>query len=281
MNKTYYNFIDDKEVMRTFYDVVFDNEYSLNDGEFLFIAASARNKELSEGERKDLGISNNEMYHTECCYTQGFDAFYSRVCRFEANIMGFLSGHGKPFPYKTLALYVAINPISIKKAFLYRMKQVTDTVEIITNSKDLSNNVSVTNNMLRCLKMPNAVATKAVSKKHWLDIDIDFIASYKPELEHYNRSYSANIRFRLRSAMEMLVLPKDFKIAVVYTKGGIHLLFPTKVFSKDLNPSTILPALQARFGEISKEIEVTSGGCPIPGCYQRGRMVKFETVNFS
>ena len=130
--------------------------------------------------------------------------------------------------------------------------------------------------------MPNAVATKCVSKKHWLDIDIDFVASYKTELDYYGRSYQANIQYRLREVLSGLgtpILPS--KIVIVYTKGGIHLLFPTKIFDKNINPTRILTLLQNKFGEVTKEIEVTSGGCPIPGCFQRGHLVKYEEVDFS
>lgn len=264
-----YNYIYDKDQMLAFHQAIFGGEYALTPHEMIFMAASARSKELTQQERKEIGISNAEMYHNEYVEGADFADLYRKACRFETNTDGYISMVGRvPFPAKTLTLYVTVNPVSIKKAFLLRKAEVEEALDQFIQVTDPDNNESVRHIMLRCLKRSNRVATKAISRKNWFDLDID-----------YESNYNSDIRSAILSAVsDQPWANRVPKTVIVWTKGGCHVLFESKHLS--FHPQLIVDRIKSSLGEVIKETAFSSGGCPLPGTLQRGYKVTSENWFF-
>jgi hypothetical protein len=279
MENKYYSFIHDKDEIELFYYTIFGGQTKDEDrsDELIFMAASARQKDLTEEERKVYQIGSAEMYHAELAYPKhGFGNFYQRVKRFETDVEGYVSHIGRlPFPEKCLSLYVTVNPVSLKKAFALRAKEIQDVYELLLNSSD-KDNEHINNLMLRCIKMSNKIATKAIGKKNWLDIDIDFSEEVKSSLKSGRIRFS-DIESKLRLWANGLRI-SDATVVLICTKGGVHILIPTTGMCKERNPETMMSHMRVHFGEWAKEIEYSSGGVPLPGCFQRGFPVSHTSI---
>lgn len=277
MDTSYYEFVYNPLILEDFFLETMDGNYRLKDGEMWFIAASARNKELSEKERRDLGIGGAEMYHAEVVHHPSSDAYLQRVSRFETNVAGYVAHTSrKPFPAKCLTLYATINPISLKKAFMCRLKEMNDVFELLVTSGNTPEaEQHIRNLMTRCIKLSNKLATKAIAHKNWLDIDLDFTPSF---FSMYVNQYTREdqILYRAKQSIDEFGLTGR-RYVIIHTKGGCHILVPTKDLGK--NPKELLRPLQTHFGEFAKEITFSEGGIPLPGTLQRGYQVTYDVID--
>lgn len=271
-----YKFVFDKGTLRAFYDAVFDTHPLKSDDEYRLVAASSRNKGLTEEERAYYGISNKEMYKTEPIFLDGWTEFYSKICQFECNVDGFLTKLTQvPLPQKTLTLYMNLNPISIRKSFLYRFDQMSEVVKMyVRNQNNLAEggNVAdyITTLMRRCLRLPNAVVMECQARRDWVDWDVDFEDADNAPVVAKDR-----IKKALKDVMS------GGRYVIVRSKGGLHILMPTNLFDRKTNPASIEKALRdALAGIACKEIGEVKGGVPLPGCLQREFPVTFEVVNW-
>jgi hypothetical protein len=262
-----YTYIYSKEIMQSFYAEAFDGDYALRPYEAWFICASARNKELTDKERIAAGIGGAEIYKSELVKKHGFEYYYSHVCRFECNINGYASKRTNiPYPPKTTALYATVNPISVKKAFMLRLKQEQELIETMMNSAD-PNDPGILNMLHKFLGVSNAISTKAISRKNWLDYDIDLTEPLTLD----------DISSLTQEAIKNINPKENRKYIIVKTKGGFHLLVSTKDLT--FNPNVFYNALCSTFTKYSKEIEKTnSDSIPLPGTIQRGYEVTFKVI---
>jgi hypothetical protein len=267
-----YKFIYSEFILKAFYDEVFGTCPLRSDDEYRLVAASSRNKELTKEEREYYGISDKEMYHTEPIFYDNWKEFYSKICKFECNVNGFMTKLKQvPLPQKSLTLYMNLNPISIKKSFLYKYDQMGKVIKTCINSRKEVADANAIPQMRKCLKLQNAVAMECLARRDWIDYDIDFE-------DAINAPYVAKENY-IKPALKS-VLSKG-RYVIVRSKGGLHLLIPTSMFDSKTNPTTIEKALKEALAGIGcKEIKEVRGGVPLPGCLQREFPVTFETADW-
>lgn len=256
----HYEIVQDEEQIRKFYRECLPR---LNPGEVYFISLSARNKYLTEEERKESDLGRAQMFAKTIIREDTEEAFVKHVRRFECDERGYTTRSGKTLPHKCLVCYVNIHPSSTIKALAEFQKLVTEYM-IEAMSITMTGN-DADNFKLRLNKIDNNLLNSyqhAHCSKRYLDFDLDI-----------NELTDVGI-FAVKSALyEFGVTPDMYRI--ILTRSGCHILLENKHIR--YKPDTLAAYLYASLRYILdvKEIIVNKNAMvPLPGTYQAGFPVK-------
>lgn len=225
----------------------------LKHGEVYFVSLSARNKYLTEKERKEFALGRTEMFSRTLCYGDWNYAMNKMFATLDYKT----TKSGLPYPEKALVVYVNINPSNMISASINFAKNVMNISGEMVNAYQNGK----TPNLKQLDKADRLLMNyiqKSTGTRHYLDIDLDAVGSdvvseFKNELdsngvEHY----------------------------VVQTQGGYHVL----INRLSLNKSKYkLHLLVDKYDIIAKEAggEVvfnSNSMIPFPGTLQAGKLVK-------
>ena len=214
--------------------------------EVYFLSLSARNKYLTEEERKYYGLGRTEMFSRVIVRSkQDFD---KAIRQLEANHLARLTKNKLLIPKKCLVLYININPVSTVKAtgnFVEEFLQAQNELVISLQNQKQSNFDwfrYADRKYLNCLQ-------KATSRKLWMDFDID------------SENYSI--------VDELIQSIGDVTHLSIETRSGYHLL----IYQPDLNNKNAGKYLFAKLNELKKkypDVEIMQNKnamIPLPGSY--------------
>jgi hypothetical protein len=108
----YHKFIYDEEQVKRFYSLL----SPLKDEEAYFLSMSARNKYLTEEERKEYNLGRTEMFARELVKEGSWEAFIRVLKSMQVSRGGYTSRGDVTLPDKCLVVYANINPRSGIKA---------------------------------------------------------------------------------------------------------------------------------------------------------------------
>jgi len=103
--------IANKEQFDRFIDILPD----LEKDEVYFVSLSARNKYLTEDERKEFSLGRTEMFSREIARDKS--GLYYVMNKLKASLEYRRTKNGKEIPSKSLVVYANINPSSTIKAY--------------------------------------------------------------------------------------------------------------------------------------------------------------------
>jgi hypothetical protein len=221
--------------------------------EVYFLSLSARNKYLTEEERKYYGLGRTEMFSRVIVRSkQDFD---KAIRQLEANHSARLTKTEQIIPEKCLVVYINVNPVSTVKAagnFVQEFLQVQNELTISLQNQKQSNFDwfrYADRKYMNCLQ-------QATSRKIWIDFDID------------SHDYSI--------VRELIDSIDDVVHLSIETKSGYHLL----VNQNDLNNKNAGKYLFNMYNDLRKlhvDIEIMQNKnamIPLPGSFHGEKEVK-------
>ena len=100
-------FIHNEAELKKFFDIVLP---PLNDEEVFFVSMSARNKQLTEEERRLYDLGRTEMFERKIIREKEWMPFLRTIRKFEMHEGGMTGRSGMPLPSKCLIIYFNVNP---------------------------------------------------------------------------------------------------------------------------------------------------------------------------
>lgn len=231
----------------------------LEKDEVYYVSLAARNKYLTDEERKFYQLGNTKMFarvivKSKLDFRDSLEkAYYLMMNRKTLN--------GMEIPSKCLVAYANINPSSMMKATSMMIRYISLAQEHV-------------NNALRKDKIPNydgiinseskltTFVQKATSRKNFIGIDFDIPHSNKGPL------------FSLISAANS----KGISYQTLLTKSGFHLLLNKEELSAselNLKEEIRIAMLNAILPDGGEVIINDNMMVPIPGTIQAGHLVRF------
>lgn len=259
-----YKIIHDEEQVRRFYRECLPR---LKPTEVYFLSMSARNKYLTDDERKKYDLGRTEMYAKSIIRHDSEDEFVKHIRRLECDERGYTTRTGEAIPQKCMVCYANIDPSSTTKALQAFMKLIgeyqTEAIAIATGGSNGENFIrrlnKIDNNLLTCYQQAHA-------KGLYLDIDIDLVTK--------NNTVNMFTELGIDSVMLDYSIT-DYKI--VSTKSGFHVL----VRYKDINfdPVKLVTSLENQLDMrevLYKEVAINKNRMiPVPGTWQAEYPVYF------
>ena len=270
----YYKIVSDENEVKWFYDHMLRD---LKPGEAWMMCLGARDKKLSEEERKIYKLGRSEMmdekiiryHHTGT----GWKWFIEALYKFETNKKGVTTEDGLPYPEKCLVIYFTVNPCSslacAHDTVDYANKLDREMVDsIIKHSAE-----GVKDHHFKYSKVFDhlkSVHARNPSERILVDFDVD---ADVPDTEEFFREFSEMTSKRF---------PRG-TYAFVRTGGGIHVVVkksslksnPTEYVKEveDFLKSKGLDASEVKYNSSTTKDEFgqnrqTSPMIPMPGTYQ-------------
>jgi len=215
-----YKFIHDETELKWFFDNVLP---SLELYETYFVSLSARNKQLTEAERRELMLGRTEMFERKIIPTRDWNRFLSTIKKFEVNDGAYITKNGKSIPQKCLIIYMNINPSDSRKALKEFNNSISEYMYEMTTSSDKH---LMSRKMTKLHTLLNNCHQKNRGKRTWIDIDIDIPKDCKIYLNEIVNKY---------------LVEREIEHYWIDTKGGYHLLLKASTLGKyKTNPNDIL-----------------------------------------
>lgn len=260
------NLVHDEMEIRTFFNRILPSEWKKTDGAFISLAA--RRKYVPEGLEINLG-HRPEMLDRDVIRTRDIEEYIAKIRRYDCPF-GYVDVNGHPIPQECMAVYVNIHLSDSIAAWRRTKEKIAEVdAEIAAHAFNGGWNLEHISRQVRNLsgiwltQMQNSY-----SKKRWIDYDIDLI----------HHSYRKAVEDTVSAIFLTMKLPLPVMIA---TRGGIHVLLNTEtaLFSKDVNPETILVELRHQLdGKTTEVVRNENGMVPLPGTMQGGFPVHFVTT---
>ena len=261
-----YKYLEDIEELEWFYKNVMQR---LKGHECWFLSASARNKRLSEEERKTYQLGRSEMFASEVVSEEGFDKYLRAVRRLEANVLAYTTKSGVAYPDKVLVLYANICPSDAYRAMLEQTNKFIEIQKTLTDGLLKGSKAAVDAafySIRHSHTIGHSVFARSFSEGEWVDVDCD--------VDTTSRDCSDTVLCVLGTLLEQ----GDF--VVIETVGGYH-CFLKKTALKTLGANikgdpikAIVDKLDRRFKELGVEVrEIVKNVnemCPLPGTLQYG-----------
>jgi hypothetical protein len=202
-----YKLINDVDEVKKFFDEVMP---PLNNSEVYFISLSARNKYLTEEERRELALGRTEMFERRVIRERSFERFLRTLRKFETNEGSYLTKNGSNIPNKSIIVYFNINPTDVLKTH----KEFNQTMnEYMYELAHCAAEGRKTDDIMKRICKQDTLLMNCFQKnkgtKHYIDIDFDVPKDY------YNSVVAPFIE-RIRS--------KEGKVVIIDTRGGYHIL---------------------------------------------------------
>lgn len=281
--------IYDERQVRRFYDtVILGSERGPFDVDFFCVAA--RKKYMTQEERELTRLGDTCMMEKTPVREPDEDVFYHKLQKVDSCLDHLYSHNGTRIPRSCMVLYMNVNHTSMIEA-LKGLKTDIATMEgelydvLVKNGsrENIGNKVKRLDNLtLKAYQNP-----KNVSKRSWIDIDIDINC---PEISAGDIQAVLDSRIFGDSGLdECSFLHRPMNV-IIKTHGGYHVLVNT-VFISDFNSSVSKPADKSKFISVdtfvseikklfesknleAKEIKINQNAMvPIPGTLQGGMLV--------
>ena len=260
--------IYDENIIRAFFRTVFPDIWERTEGAFISLAA--RKKYIPEGIDIDLG-HRPQMLDRDVVRSQNEDVYIAKLRRFTAPD-AYTDNNGKPIPPEVMAVYVNVNLSDGLKAWRQTKKSIAETDEEImthafSSNLDLAHSAS---SVMHLDGMWMSAMQNSYSRVLWIDYDIDIIP------DDGAITFSERLTLARGKAEAVLSGMGVRRYVGITTRGGFHILVHTKenTFNKDVNPETILRALQKELAPYAKEVVRNGNGMvPLPGTRQGGAAV--------
>lgn len=223
----------------------------LENDEIHFISLSARNKYLTDEERKKYALNHTEMFVREIVVKNGVWDYVFR--KLEGVLNAKRTKTNLEFPFKALVVYVNINPSSAVKAiqqFKRDLAEAEDNVmrKILLNG-GTPNAYDFDFFKLAKAKLDNAYQ-RNTSRKVFLDIDIDV----KDE-----------------EVLQKIITPlieNKAQFLTIETRGGFHVMVKSQSIDGNYIYKNIDIARKLAYEKYGKEIEIEfnpNAMVPVPG----------------
>lgn len=257
----YYKIIHDEKELKYFYDNILP---PLEPTDTYFVSLSARNKYLSEEERKILELGRTEMFCKSIIRVRDWNRFLRTIRKFECNKGGYTTKNNSSIPEKAIVCYININPSNTLQAIM-KFKQVLAEYEVELASIALKGKKNTTNISERLNKLDNSLMTayqQSRGMKHYIDIDLDVDKEFEPYKSHSFKEFMINKGLKTYHWID--------------TKSGYHLLI--KRDELKFNPQLLIERLTQdylhyqhtqSYNEDTFEIIINKNEMiPVPGTYQ-------------
>jgi len=289
MEKKYYDIIWDEDEVGRFYDTVLARKPLLRN-EVRFVSLSARNKYLTDEERKYYHFGRSEMFGKQVVRHDSKDAYLQAIRRYECNVEGYLTENGLPFPQHAMVCYVNINPSDVLKT-LNEMNSAIDEHKdalIYAALKNSSDGVLAAFHKLR--KVEDTMVSlyaKCVGTRTWIDFDFDVAKDHCPKMfafvEEFIRRIGGldHVWIDTKGGMHLLLYKSDLKFdpALLCSTGYIFFWHVTREDQSEIfdpDDANDLKDLDV----ISQSVELKRNDnalVPCPGTYQAGHRVEMLT----
>jgi hypothetical protein len=255
----YYHFLEDENELKWFYDHCIP---SLKEDEVFFLSLSARNKQLSEEERKFYSLGRSEMFGKQVIRKDSYETIFEHVLRYESRIGSWQTRINKPIPQKCMIVYWNINPSSTRKVITDTFEHINELQGELTNAALKNSKVAIDSAFHKIKKYFDSIVSlyaRNEGTKYWLDIDVDV------EKKEFQYNY-LSIHYYLLSKLGI------GNFVEIETKGGIHIL--VKRIAIKFNPQEIVDEISKIFQD-AKDININHNAMiPLPGTNQAGFTVR-------
>ncbi len=241
-----YKFIYNEDELKRFFSIL----SPLKPDEAYFVSLSARNKYLTDEERKTIDLGRTEMFARKLIKDYSYEAFIRTLRTYEVNDGGFTSRSNIPLPEKCIVLYANINPVSGTKALKEFYEKTTQLLFDLATDKEASKRLaSLDTELMNCYQ-------RAKGTRTLLDIDfdipeIDLVKDVCSDLKSHNVIYH-----------------------IIKTKSGFHVLVQRDTLKYNYTEVVKKANEEAikKYGHA--EVVVNSNEMiPIPGTIQAGHQV--------
>ncbi len=193
-----YKFIYSEDEVRRFFSIL----SPLQPDEAYFVSLSARNKYLTDEERKAIDLGRTEMFARKLIKDYSYEAFIRTLRTYEVNDGGFTSRSNIPLPEKCVVIYANVNPVSGKAALKEFYEKTTQLLFDLSDDKDSRKRLaSLDTELMNCYQ-------RAKGTKKFIDIDCDVPDDGLDIVELVLNDLKSH----------------DIKYHVIKTKGGFHIL---------------------------------------------------------
>lgn len=227
-----YKFLADIHETKFFYEKVLS---PLKRNEVRFISNSARNKQLSEEERKQYQVGRSEMWHKEVIIEDSFEAFIKGIKRCEVNDEAYTTKAGVPYPAKCLVMYVYFCNIDAAKAMDDQIRYLLDIQKELLNSC-LNNSESGVDqafyNIRNAHKIGQSIFAGSKGTCEWVDLDID-IENHEDKESAYKIIHN-----------ELYPYCGENNLAIIETANGFHCLLRKKIVRS--NPNDLIKQIEMK-----------------------------------
>lgn len=285
-DKEFYNFLGDEEELKWFFDhCVFEPKSN----EVFCFALAARNKKLSEDERKEYGLGRAEMLNTNIVSMRDHEAFnfnkWERgVLKFEVNKKAMLTRTGMSYPEKSTVIYYYIHTSDEMKVLNEGAKYINDMKADLINAA-MKGSAEGVQDAVKKLKSARVnverMHARCPGTKKLIDFDMDIDPDYM------DRKYDIILEALKKNFNKTFGKGNYF---IVDTSGGFHVLVKKEFLKSDPNKVTVkvcedvetmIPTVMKKFNEFGynklaiKEFNINKNSLiPLPGTLQYGRLVK-------
>lgn len=260
-------FVWSKEQLNRFYTYVMPRLENL---EVYFISMAARNKYLTEPERKTYSLGRTEMMERRTIRVDDFNRFYRTIRKFETHEDAFLTKEGNSIPEKCMVVYANINPSSIIKAYHEFEKITNDYIrEYLINAYQKSDSSNIEYRFSKIDKLLMTAIQKSPSRKVYIDIDFDLCGKFDSSfIDSFQNTLNENNK-------------KKLPIAVLKTKSGYHVLIQRSELQ--FNYTEVVNQYDKFAKKVfDKEAEVVvnkNDMVPVPGTHQASFPVELERID--
>jgi hypothetical protein len=254
----FHKFIHDEDQIRKFVSLL----SPLKGDEAYFLSLSARNKYLTEEERRVYDLGRTEMFARKLVKRDKkkivpMEDNYLRVLKsMQVSHGGYTSRSGVTLPDKCLVVYANINPVSGLKALKEFQTKIMDSLfDMRTNSEAPDNFSNLDTQLMNCYQRSRGTRTL-------IDIDFDIPEDGIDILKTFTSIMREN----------------EVKYHVIKTKSGFHVLLEKaniKFNYVDIVKNCHIEAVK-RFGLDHVEVMQNNNSMvPVPGCRQADFPVHF------
>ena len=229
----YYQFIYGISEIEWFYKFAVPR---IEQDKVLFWSLSARNKILSEEERKTYLLGRSEMFRKSVIRKNGFSHFMESLRSAECDKQGMLTKARAPYPQKCLRLYWNLNPTSVRKVIFEQQRLINEyNEEMIAAALKKSDTAieSAFHKMRRIFDATLSLYANAQAERMWADFEIDI------DKNDLNKEEYFYFEKQSRNFLTEKIGKKNFLI--VTSPGGLH--FPVKKSALCFNPQIITDGL--------------------------------------
>lgn len=215
-----YKFVGDLEEIKKFYIYTVPK---IERDQILYFSLSARNKCLTDEERKYYQLGRSEMIEKTIIRHNSFEHFLSKIYSKEMNINGMLTKAMIPYPQKSLRLYWNINPSSVTKVLFEQQKMINEmNIELVSSAlKGSKDGVEESfYKMRKVFDKTLSLYSRCITERTWIDFECDIDSSNNIEkFEKHIHNYFSLI-FPLGSFL------------IIKTPGGYHFMIKLEQIQK-------------------------------------------------
>jgi len=268
--------VGDERMLREFLQILPE----LQRDEVYFLSLSARNKYLTDEERKTFDLGRTEMFSRHTAFDRG--GILMAIARMEADLNVRRTRNGSEIPAKCLVCYMNIHPSSTLKAYTAFKNQLdshyNETFMAVVNDKQPNYEP-----FLRSRTHLMNHIQKSSSRKLFVDIDIDCdnVANLEKAYEHiHSRLVKASIRHHIihtQGGYHILVDKESMKTADPKFPLYRHVENANDIVSGEMGIEGSCDMMDKAFETNGEVVFNKNAMVPLPGTFQAGKLVAFAS----